>query len=163
MILLKFEPELKGDSKVDKHDGWITIDSVQWGTGRAVSSSGTGADRDTSNPSFSEVTCTKSMDIASAQLMQEAACGKTLDKATFHFIQTGGKDVSGQEFVEIILEKPLISSYSMSSGGERPSESFSINYVGITLQYNQFEEGGTVKKGEAKGYDLKTNKAKNKI
>jgi type VI secretion system secreted protein Hcp len=163
MILLKFEPELKGDSKVDKHVGWITIDSMSWGTGRAVSSSGTGADRDTSNPAFSDVTCTKSMDIASAQLMQEAACGKALTKATFHLIQTGGKDVSGQEFLEIILEKPLITSYSMNSGGERPVESFAINYVGLTLQYNQFEAGGTVKKGEAKGYDLQTNRAKNKI
>ena len=163
MILLKFEPELKGDSKVAKHEEWITIDSMQWGVGRAITSSGTGADRDTSNPSFSEVTFSHSMDVASAQIMQEAACGKALTKATIHLIQTGGKDAEGQEFVEIILEKPLLSSYSLSSGGERPGESFSVNYVGLTVQYNQFEEGGTVKKGEAKGYDLKTNKAKNKI
>jgi len=163
MILLKFEPEIKGDSKVAKHDGWITIDSIQYGVGRAITSSGTGAERDTSNPSFSEITCSHSMDVASAQIMLEAACGKALTKATFHFIQTGGKDAEGQEFVEIILEKPILSSYSMSSGGERPQESFSINYIALTEQFNQFEEGGTVKKGEPKGYDLKTNKPKNKI
>jgi type VI secretion system secreted protein Hcp len=163
MILLKFEPELKGDSKTDKHDGWITIDSMQWGVGRAISSSGVGTDRDTSNPSFSEISISKSMDVASAQLMLEAACGKSLDKATFHFIQTGGKDSTGQHYLEIVLEKPILSSYSQSSGGERPSESISINYVGITMQYDQFEEGKTPKKGEAKGYDLKANKPKNKI
>lgn len=163
MILLKFEPELKGDSKTAKHEGWITLDSLQWGVGRAISTSGAGIDRDTSNPSFSEITVTKSMDIASAQLMQEAACGKSLTKATFHFIQTGGKDAEGQEYLEIILENPIISSYSLSSGGDRPSESFSINYIGITMQYNQFEKGGTPKKGEAKGWDLSVNKVKNKI
>jgi type VI secretion system secreted protein Hcp len=163
MILLKIEPELKGDSKVAAHDGWITIDSFSWGVGRAVTTSGVGSDRDTSNPSFSDISITKSMDIASAQLMLEAACGKSLTKATFHFIQTAGTAAEGQEFLEVILEKPILSSYSLGSGGERPNESLSINYVGITMQYNQFEEGGTVKKGEAKGYDLKVNKPKNKI
>lgn len=163
MILLKFEPALDGDSKVDKHEKWITIDSIQWGTGRAVSTSGVGTDRDTSNPSFSEISIAKSMDVASAQLMLEAACGKSLDKATFHFIQTAGKDATGQHYLEVVLEKPILSSYSMSSGGERPNESISINYIAITMQYNQYEEGGTVKDGKPKGYDLKTNKPKDKI
>lgn len=160
MILLKFDPELKGDSKVEGHDGWITIDSLQWGVGRGVSTSGVGTDRDTSNPSFSEVTITKSMDIASAQLMLETACGKAMTTATFHFIQTGGKDAKGQHYLEIILDKPILSGYSMSSGGDRPSESVSINYNGIKMQYNQFEEGGTVKEGKPKGYDLMKNAPK---
>jgi len=30
MILLKFDPELKGDSKVEGHVGWIALDAVQW-------------------------------------------------------------------------------------------------------------------------------------
>ena len=162
MILLKFEPALDGDSKVDKHDKWITLDSLQWGVGRSIGS-GSGTDRDSSNPSFSEISCTKGMDVASAQLMLEAACGKALTKATIHFVQTGGKDNTGQHYLEIILEKPMISSYSISSGGDRPSESFAINYIGITMQYNQFEEGGTPKDGKPKGYDLKTNKPKDKI
>ncbi len=160
MILLKFDPELKGDSKVEKHDGWITLDAVQWGLGRAVSTSGVGSDRDTSNPSFSEVSISKSMDVASAQLMLEAACGLALTTATLHFIQTGGKDAAGQHYLEIILDKPILSSYSMSSGGERPNESLSINFNGIKMQYNPLTEGGTVTTGEAKGYDLKANKPK---
>jgi len=36
------------------------------GLGRAVSTSGAGTDRDTSNPSFSEVSISKNMDVASA-------------------------------------------------------------------------------------------------
>jgi type VI secretion system secreted protein Hcp len=157
MILLKFDPELKGDSKVEKHDGWITIDSLQMGLGRAVSTSGAGTDRDTSNPSFSEVSLSKSMDVASAQLMLEAACGLALTTATIHFIQTGGKDAKGQHYLELILDKPILSSYSMSSGGDRPNESLSINFNGFKMQYNPLTEGGTVTTGEAKGYDLMKN------
>jgi len=69
--------------------------------------------------------------------MLEAACGLALTTATFHFIQTGGKDAKGQHYLEIILDKPILSSYSMSSGGERPNESLSINFNGIKMQYNR--------------------------
>lgn len=160
MILLKFEPEIKGDSTVEKHVGWIGVDSAQWGVGRSVSTTGGGNDRDTSNPSFSEVSISKMMDMASAQLFLEAAGGKSMTKATLHWLQTGGKEADGQHYVEITLNKPIISSYSMNSGGERPSESFSISFDEFKIQYDQMDEGGTKKAGKPKGWDLKTNKAK---
>jgi type VI secretion system secreted protein Hcp len=160
MILLQFDPpEPKGDSIVEKHTDWIAIDSLQFGVGRGIGSSSGGVDRETSNPSFSEIVITKQMDVASTQLMLEAATGKSINKATFHFIQTGGKDAAGQHYLEIILDKPLLSGWSMSSGGDRPSESISINYNRITIQYNQFKDGGTVIEGKPKSYNLMVNKA----
>jgi len=36
MILLKFATAIHGDSMVDGHDDWITIDSLQFGVGRAI-------------------------------------------------------------------------------------------------------------------------------
>lgn len=64
MILLNFETAIKGAATVDKHTDWITVDSIQFGVGRSISSVGGGSDRETSNPSFSEVTCSKNTDIA---------------------------------------------------------------------------------------------------
>lgn len=157
MILLNFETAIKGDSTVASHADWITVDSLQFGVGRAISASGGGRDRETSNPSFSEVTMTKSMDKSSVDLMMEAICGKSLGKATIHFVQTGGKDAKGQEYLEIILHDAIVSSYSTSSGGDRPSESFSVNFNGFQMKYNTFEEGGTVKAGELKGWDMMKN------
>ncbi|WP_305907346.1 type VI secretion system tube protein Hcp [Methylomarinum sp. Ch1-1] len=159
MILLNFETAIKGDSTVADHADWITIDSFQFGVGRAITASGGGQDRETSNPSFSEVTLTKSMDKASTELMMQATCGKSLGKATIHFIQTGGADAKGQEYLEYVLHDAIISSYSVSSGGERPSESISINFNGFQTKYNAFTEGGTVSKGEQKGWDLMKNEA----
>jgi type VI secretion system secreted protein Hcp len=163
MILLKLEPELKGDSIIEEHPGWINLNSFQFGVGRGISVAGAGIDRETSNPSFSEIVVTKSMDVASVFLMMEAACGKSLTKATFHWIQTSGTDQTGQHFLEIILESPILSGYSISSGGDRPSETISISYNAITVKYDQFEKGGTKKEGESKGYDVTTNKPKAKI
>lgn len=159
MILLAFKTAIKGDSTVASHSDWITIDSLQFGVGRAITSSGGGTDRETSNPSFSEVSCSKSMDKASTELMMQAACGKSLGEAKIHFIQTGGSDAKGQNYLEIILEDPIVSSYSISSGGDRPSESFAINFNSLKMQYNVFKDGNVAEKGEAKGWDLAKNEA----
>jgi type VI secretion system secreted protein Hcp len=156
MILLKFATAINGDSVVDGHEKWITIQSLQFGVGRAITTSGGAADRETSNPSFSEVTLTKSTDIASADLFMQAVCGKSLGKAEIHFIQTGGSDKKQQVYLKIELTDAIVSSYSASSGGERPSESFSLNFTQISYQYDQFS-GDKVTTGTAKKWDLTKN------
>ncbi|WP_347988900.1 type VI secretion system tube protein Hcp [Methylomonas sp. AM2-LC] len=157
MILLSFATEIKGDSTVDAHTDWITVDSLQWGVGRAISASGQGKDRDPSNPSFSEVTLTKSMDVASVDLFSQATCGKSLGTGKIHFIQTGGSDAKSQVYLEIELAECIVSSYSQSSGGDRPQESVSINFNQLVMKYSTFKDGKTVVAGAFKGYDLKTN------
>ena len=156
MILLKFATAINGDSIIDGHDKWITISSLQMGVGRAISVSGGGADRETSNPSFSEITLTKSTDIASADLFMQAVCGKSLGKAEIHFLQTGGADKKQQVFLKIELTDAIVSSYSASSGGDRPSESFSLNFTQISYQYDAFS-GDKVTTGTAKKWDLAKN------
>ena len=156
MIVLKFATAINGDCIVDAHDKWITVDTLQMGVGRAISSSGVGKDRDTSNPSFSEVVITKSTDIASADLFMQATCGKSLGKAEIHFIQTGGADKKHQVYLKIELENAIVSSYSMSSSGDRPSETFSLNFTKISYQYDAFS-GETVTTGTPKKWDLMAN------
>lgn len=157
MILLKFATEIKGDSTVTGHTDWITLDSLSMGVGRAISQSGGGKDRDTSNPSFSEVTIAKSMDVASVDLWMQAICGKSLGTATIHFIQTGGSDAKGQVYLEIELADAIISSYSQGSGGDRPHENISINFNEIKMKYNSFGEGEAPITGAFKGWSVKAN------
>ncbi len=156
MILLKFATAINGDSVVDSHDKWITIDSMQMGVGRSISASGGGADRETSNPSFSEITLTKSTDVASADLFMQSVCGMSLGKAELHFLQTGGADKKQQVYMKIELTDAIVSSYSMSSGGDRPSESFSLNFTQISYQYDAFS-GTKVTTGTPKKWDLAKN------
>ncbi len=158
MIVLKFATEIKGDSVVTDHADWITIDSIQMGVGRAISSSGGGADRETSTPSFSEITLTKSFDKASTELFAQSIYGKSLGKAEIHFIQTGGTGAESQVYLKIELKDAIVSSYSMSSGGDRPTDSFSLNFVQITMQYTAFS-GAETDEGTAKGWDLKVGNA----
>ena len=158
MILLKFETVIKGDSTVEKHEDWINIDSFQLGVGRSISASGGGKSRDTSNPSFSEATLAKSTDLASSDLFFQAICGKSLGKAEIHFVQTAGVDTAGaQVYLKYELQDAIVSSYSLSSGGERPSESFSLNFTKITKQYDDFS-GEKKVTGTPKKWDLMANK-----
>lgn len=156
MILLKFATAINGDSIVEGHEKWITISSLQLGVGRAITTSGGGADRETSNPSFSEITLSKSTDIASADLFMQAVCGKSLGKAEIHFLQTGGADKKQQVYLKIELTDAIVSSYSASSGGDRPSESFSLNFTQISYQYDAFS-GDKITTGTAKKWDLAKN------
>jgi type VI secretion system secreted protein Hcp len=157
MILIDFATKINGDSVVGDHDKWITVDSIQMGVGRSISSSGGGRDREVSNPSFSEVTCSKSTDISSADLWYQAIQGKSLGNCTIHFVQTGA-DGSTQIYLTIILHEAIVSSYSASSGGDRPSESFSMNYTKIEYQYDAFD-GAVKANGTPKKWDLMANKA----
>jgi len=156
MILLKFETMVNGESAVAEHDKWINCDSVQFGVGRSIMSVGGGADRESSNPSFSEVTFAKSMDVASTEIFMQATCGKALGKAEIHFIQTGGTAAKGQTYLTIELDEAMVSSYSMSSGGDRPSESFSLNFTKISYKYDKWD-GDTSTDGDEKKWDLEAN------
>lgn len=155
MILLKFGTAIKGDSKVEGHDDWITIETLSLNVHRDITASGKGTDRDTSNPHISEMILTKSSDMASSDLFSQACGGKSLGEAEIHFIQTGGD--KSQVFLKYKLTDAIVSSYSISSGGERPVETIGLNYTQIKTQYDQFS-GDKVATGSEKGWDLMVNK-----
>ena len=133
------------------------MDSFQLGVGRAITSTGSGGDRDTSNPSFSEATFSRGTDKASPDLFMQAVSGKSLGAATIHFLQVGGADKPDQVYLEFLLGDAIVSSYSISSGGDRPSESFSLNFVKISKKYIAFTGAKTTATIEKK-WDLVANK-----
>ncbi|HTQ43580.1 MAG TPA: type VI secretion system tube protein Hcp [Polyangiaceae bacterium] len=152
MIVLKFATEIKGECQEAGHEGWINVDSVQFGVGRSVTTTGGGGDRDTSNPSFSEVVFSRGSDKASPELFMQSIAGKSLGKAEVHFIQTGGVDKK-QVYLTYEFEEAIVTNYSISSGGDRPSESFSINFTKVSKQYDAWT-GGKVTKGTPQKWDL---------
>ena len=139
MIFLKFEKEIKGESDVRDYKDWIRADSVQFGVGRALSVVGGGGDRDVSNPSFSEITLSKGTDISSGDLFMQATCGDSLGKAEIHLVNV--RDTKVEPYLKMELHEAMVSSYSASSGGDRPSESFSINFTKISYQYDKWDGG----------------------
>ncbi|MEZ5591281.1 MAG: type VI secretion system tube protein Hcp [Gammaproteobacteria bacterium] len=155
-IYLSFETPIKGGATTVGYEEWIQADSMQFGVGRAISNVDGGGDRETSTPSFSEVTFSMLADIASTELLMQAIYGKELGTATIHLVNTSGEHAH-KPYEIITLKNPIISNYSESTGGDRPSISFSINFTQITRKWNKFTDGGGEEEGEEKGWNLQAN------
>jgi type VI secretion system secreted protein Hcp len=132
-----------GESKSDKHKGWIELESYSFGASSAGSSAGTGSGGGAGKVKFNEFTIKKVTDKSSPILMIETATGKHYPKAEFVVMKS-----DGTQYYKITLKDVLISSYQTSGGTDLPMEEVSLNFAQI-----EFEYGAT-----KTGWDIKTNK-----
>ncbi len=125
-------PDIDGEAQHSGEDGWIQVESLQWGFDRSINAPTSSSARESSSPSVSEVTVTKLMDSTSTVLMFESCCGSS--KTVEIDLLTTASD-GQQQFYMIELEKARITSYSMSGDGEQASESLSLNFEKINWKY----------------------------
>jgi type VI secretion system secreted protein Hcp len=148
--------KITGDVTAAGHVNWIELNSLQWGVGRGVSNpTGTTADRESSAPSISEITITKEQDTSSDGLLTEALTGDGGGNgATVEIDLT--RTQSGQlvVFQKIVINNVIISGYSTSSGGDRPSESLSLNFTKIAVTNTPMTAAGAVGSPSTTTYDL---------
>jgi type VI secretion system secreted protein Hcp len=143
---------IKGQVTEDKHKDWIELSSLQFGVGRGVSSGAGGTTRESSAPSISEITVTKVNDVASPKLYEDALAGNFDKDVTIEFTQTTKNQTD--TYLKIELKDCGISGYSISSGGDAPSESLSLNFTKIVYTPTPLDKAGKVVKGDVVGYDL---------
>ena len=118
-----FVTNAPGEVTVAGYAGWIQIDSFQHGMGKTA----------TNNPSHLDVTISKSLDKSSPKLVELCNLGKPSFLAKIDFTET----VNNQEvrYYSLSLSGVLITGYSLSSGGDRPTESVYLHYSRIDWQY----------------------------
>jgi type VI secretion system secreted protein Hcp len=135
-IYMKYA-DVNGSSTAQSHEQWITLDSIQWGGGRGIGTpTGSAKNREASMVSISEVVVTKQQDNASPQLATKAFIGTDGEDVTLHLTTTSDQGVN--TILELVLTDTLISGFSISSGGDRPTESISLNFTKIqSTFYNQ--------------------------
>lgn len=137
-IFFKYEG-LDGEATAIGYEKWVEAQSLQFGVGRGVTiGSGGGSKREASAPSMSEFVITKTMDVFD-QLMLKEAIGGESKKVEIHITQTDGKG-KHIAFQKYKLERVLISSYSLSSGGARPMISASFSYAKIDSEYLNIDD-----------------------
>lgn len=143
---------IKGDVTEEGHKEWIELGSVQWGVGRGISSpTGASADRESSAPSVSEITTTKSADVSSSKLVNEALQGEG-KTVIIDFCKTDKGKL--EVYLTLTLTNCMISGYSMSSGGDRPSESLSLNFTKIEYKLTGQGASGDTGSPASVTYDL---------
>ncbi len=152
-IFIKFPNGIAAETSQTGHEESVAAISVQWGVSRSVSSSFTSSGRETSTPNFSEMVFTKMFDSSSNDLALAAAKGKSMDEVTVTFRKDTGEDQ--MDYLVYTLKDVLISSYSMSSGGETPMESLSLNYTHIKGVYTKQADDHAAGSEHEFEYDLR--------
>lgn len=148
---------IKGDATHEDHKEWLDVGSLQWGVGRAIMTpSGSSKNREASEPSVSEVTITKQMDASSTSFFTEAVTGVKGTEVKIDLVSTGNP---GRTYATYTLSDALVSGYSMSSGGDRPSESISINFAKIEFKYVPTQTENDTGTPTTVSYDLSTTKS----
>lgn len=147
---------IKGDVTEASHKDWIELNSFQWGVGRGISSpTGASADRESSAPSISEITVSKAQDKSTPKLLNEALQGEG-KTVIIDFCKTD----KGQLVVYLTytLTNTMISGFSTTAGGDRPSESLSLNFTKVEFKSVPGGAEGKLASPESVTYDLATAK-----
>jgi type VI secretion system secreted protein Hcp len=143
---------IKGSVTEEAHKQWIDCGSLQFGVGRAISTRiGSGHNREASAPTISEITITKQQDESSIELFGLALGSKEGKTVKIDFVTTGE---SKNVYLQLELTNTLISGFSISSGGDRPTESLSLNFTKIQEKWTPFTDQNKAGTPVVKSYDL---------
>ena len=157
-IYMKYTaPGITGGVTTQGFAGQIMLNSFQFGVGRGVGSpTGSSSNREASTPSVSEITVTKDLDEATGGILKEAFSGAGKATAVISFVRTDGG--GGVCYLEYTLTNVMISGWSTSSGGDRPSESLSLNFTKVEIKDTPQKDDGTPGTPSTVTYDLATQK-----
>jgi len=151
--LYLFIPDVEGPIVRKNYEGWIILDSYQWGMGLAVTQANAGRwgdqddenqpkTRQVSHPSYSEITIVKTIDVASPQLLGIACSRRCLP-----FVKIVVLDEADNISMTILLKDVIISGYSLSAGRsnrlkDQSEENISLNYEVIEFHSPDFPSIG---------------------
>jgi type VI secretion system secreted protein Hcp len=149
---------IPGDVTTAGHEKWIICSSFQWGIGRGISNaSSSPSDREGSTPSVSEIVVTKDTDSASPPFMRAglglAPVGEGKD-VKIDFCKT---DTSQPEpYLQLTLNNTLVSGWSISSGGDRPTETVTLNFTKVEFKNIGMGAANDTGSPDPAAYDLTT-------
>ncbi|WP_372620176.1 type VI secretion system tube protein Hcp [Falsiroseomonas sp.] len=151
--------DIKGTVDTEGFKDWVELGSLQMGAGRGIGSArGAGANREGSEPSISEITVTKTWDATSSSKFFEESVAGLLDRDVEIKMTSTSKNKQ-DTFMVIKLWNCGISGYSLSSGGDKPSESLSLNFSKIEVTPKKFDAKLNPTDGEKVSFDLEKMQA----
>ncbi|CAB3872680.1 Hcp family type VI secretion system effector [Achromobacter anxifer] len=155
-ILLQIK-NIKGNSTLDGYADAIILTTVSHGVILPVSMDMANTERALGRPTFTEMTFTKAMDQSSPALYNACASGAKLNDATILV----GRNESGKFLLHVkyVLGNAMVSSISSGLGGGGSSDSFSLCFSKISIEYTQQAAAGNKAGTASFGWDLATNKS----
>jgi type VI secretion system secreted protein Hcp len=157
VLLMKFDPVVKGTSTMDTYADQIELLSFSHGVAMQITGDISNNERTSGKPNHQDFTITKYLDQASP-LLNEACCKGDSFKSAEIVV---GRNDKGKviQLIKYTLKNVVLSSISIGGGGgDKPVETVTMNYNHITWDFlHQKAEGGEA--GHVPGkWDLATNK-----
>ena len=156
VIILEIK-NVKGNCQIDKYTDQIILKSFSHSVSLPMQNDISNTERTAGRPVFSEMNFTKMSDMATPVLFAACTEGKKLGDAKIHI----GRNENGvfMSVLEYVLTNAMVSKITTSGGGGIPTDSFSLNYTQIKMDFTQ-QKSDSTKKGTANfGWSLETNKA----
>ena len=148
-------PGIDGEVTAVGHEKQIELNSFSFGVSNTVSHSTGGAGA--GKAIVSDIAVIKFMDKSSPLLFSKTVNGAHIPQVDIYFVKTSGSGL--QTYAHYVLKDVLLSSYSVSSGGDRPSESLSLNFAQIQFEFTSTNPDGTLGSPITAGWDIALNKA----
>jgi type VI secretion system secreted protein Hcp len=148
---------VKGETLDKTFKSKNAIDVLSWNWG--LSNTGTfhhGSGGGSGKANFNDISITKYVDKATADLMLVCASGKHMAKGTLTCRKAGDNPL---EYLKINLTQILVSSYATggAAGDERTTETVTLNFAKVKVEYFMQSATGGKEPGGQMGWDIAGN------
>ena len=145
---------IEGESADRGHEKWINLES--WGFAATQAKTG-GGGGGAGKVIVQDFHFDKHVDKASPKLFESLTNGKHIQDATLELCRAAG-DGQSQCYLTIKLSDVVISGYQIGgSGGNVPTDQFSLNFAKIEFEYKPQKADGTLDAPIKATYDVKKN------
>lgn len=145
--------DIKGESTDAKHKDEIEVLSFSWGVTNSGSASSPGGGAGKATPQ--DLSIVHVIDRASPALLRACATGMRLKDATITHRKAG----KGQaEYLIVKLSDVLVTAVSHGGGDSINSESVSLSFAKIALEYRPQKADGSLDTGVQFNFDFKSHK-----
>jgi type VI secretion system secreted protein Hcp len=146
--------DIKGESLDSKHKDEIEVLSFSWGVTN-TGSIGTGGGGGAGKATFQDLSFHHGIDKASPLLLRACATGEHIKEATITHRKAGKGQ---QEYLIIKMNDIIITGISLSDATDAASETVSMAFAKVDLEYKPRKQDGSLDAGIHFKYDIKGNK-----
>ena len=147
--------DIKGESQDPRHRDEIEVLSWSWGVMQSVAPA-TRTGGGSGKATFLDLTFVHKLDKASPILFKTCATGTHMPEAVLTVRKAGGGQ---QEYLVVKMSEVVITGVQTSvSGGPDLSETVSLTFAKVELEYRPLKPDGSLDVGVVFKYDLKQNR-----
>jgi type VI secretion system secreted protein Hcp len=157
VLILDLGSTIKGNCTIAGFADKVIVDSFSHSAYLPMASDPGNTERTLGRPVLSEMTFSKSSDLATTELFKACTQGSKIGSAKLHI----GRVENGKymNFMTYEMTNTMISQMGCNGGGGIPNDSFAINFSKIKADFTQQQADSTAKGTGTWNWNLETMKA----